>query len=67
MKKKVKIRIGIVGISGRMGKSIAMAISKSSDAILTAGCEHKKHKDICLLYTSPSPRDSDQSRMPSSA
>ena len=22
---------------------------------------------ICLLYTSPSPRDSDQSRMPSSA
>ena len=22
---------------------------------------------VCLLYTSPSPRDSDQSRMPSSA
>ena len=43
MKKKAKIRIGIVGISGRMGKSIAMAISKSPDAILTAGCEHKKH------------------------
>ena len=46
MKKKAKIRIGIVGISGRMGKSIAMAISKSPDVILTAGCEHKKHKDI---------------------
>ena len=41
MKKKAKIRIGIVGISGRMGKSIAMAISKSSDVMLTAGCEHK--------------------------
>ena len=25
------------------------------------------HKDACLLYTSPSPRDADQSRMPSSA
>ena len=46
MKKKAKIRIGIVGISGRMGKSIAMAISKSSDVILAAGCEHNKHKDI---------------------
>ena len=46
MKKKAKIRIGIVGISGRMGKSIAMAINKSSEVILTAGCEHKKHNDI---------------------
>ena len=44
--KKKKIKIGIVGISGRMGKSIAMAIKKSTDAVLTAGCEYKKHKDI---------------------
>ena len=28
------------------------------------GCDYLLH---CLLYTSPSPRDSDQSRMPSSA
>ena len=27
----------------------------------------KDQQDACLLYTSPSPRDSDQSRMPSSA
>ena len=27
----------------------------------------KKQINICLLYTSPSPRDSDSSRMPSSA
>ena len=26
-----------------------------------------QHKDICLLYTSPSPRDRTRSRMPSSA
>ena len=46
MTKSSKIKIGIVGISGRMGKSIAMAIKKSSDVMLTAGCEYKKHKDI---------------------
>ena len=28
---------------------------------------HKEYIDICLLYTSPSPRDKRQSRMPSSA
>ena len=28
---------------------------------------HHTHNDICLLYTSPSPRDKRQSRMPSSA
>ena len=41
MKNKTKIRIGIVGISGRMGKSIAMAIKKNTDVILAAGCEYK--------------------------
>ena len=28
---------------------------------------HKKRRCICLLYTSPSPRDAHESRMPSSA
>lgn len=46
MKKNSKIKIGIVGISGRMGKSIARAVQKSPDVLLTAGCEYKKHKDI---------------------
>ena len=27
----------------------------------------EKHQEICLLYTSPSPRDRQKSRMPSSA
>ena len=32
------------------------------------GEEHySDHYDICLLYTSPSPRDVEESRMPSSA
>ena len=37
-------------------------ISKSKDESL-----FKKSKEICLLYTSPSPRDRQKSRMPSSA
>ena len=35
-----------------------------------AGCSAAHHKgllEICLLYTSPSPRDRQKSRMPSSA
>ena len=42
------------------------------DAVLRAGEFHDftlvgEGNSICLLYTSPSPRDSDSSRMPSSA
>ena len=29
--------------------------------------EHRPHPRTCLLYTSPSPRDVEESRMPSSA
>ena len=32
-----------------------------------AACDATAHAEICLLYTSPSPRDKRQSRMPSSA
>ena len=32
-----------------------------------AGKDHTLHAKVCLLYTSPSPRDKRQSRMPSSA
>ena len=31
------------------------------------GCVIVKNDKICLLYTSPSPRDAHESRMPSSA
>ncbi|WP_460366281.1 hypothetical protein, partial [Staphylococcus aureus] len=29
--------------------------------------EHLRQRPVCLLYTSPSPRDTERSRMPSSA
>ena len=35
--------------------------------ILTAEMIHRACLDACLLYTSPSPRDVEESRMPSSA
>ena len=34
---------------------------------LDRGDEHPQHAKVCLLYTSPSPRDLSTSRMPSSA
>ena len=36
------------------------------EAVLANGTNHLQ-RNICLLYTSPSPRDKRQSRMPSSA
>ena len=35
--------------------------------LLSAQCTDERVNQICLLYTSPSPRDKRQSRMPSSA
>ena len=36
-------------------------------AVLEAEIENVSKKNVCLLYTSPSPRDRTRSRMPSSA
>ena len=48
-----------------------MALFKFTDAILSGKkiqvFNYGKHRRDCLLYTSPSPRDTDLSRMPSSA
>ena len=64
-------------------QNLANAIrALSMDAVQRAGCGHPgmpmgmadiaqvlwtKHLKYCLLYTSPSPRDVEESRMPSSA
>ena len=45
-------------------------IGKSADFVILDQAQHSPGKDMlesCLLYTSPSPRDKRQSRMPSSA
>ena len=53
----------------RTNKKINLTILASgSEVNLALEVSHKLAKDkICLLYTSPSPRDKRQSRMPSSA
>ena len=50
--------VGIIG-AGQMGSGIAHVFALSGYRVLL--------NDVCLLYTSPSPRDGLLSRMPSSA
>ena len=56
-----KIMLTIKVKSGENGKIFGSITSKEIST------ELKKQHNICLLYTSPSPRDSILSRMPSSA
>ena len=62
--------LSYVGLEGNIGcivngAGLAMA---TMDTIKLAGGEPANFLDIgCLLYTSPSPRDTEVSRMPSSA
>ena len=47
---------------------IKLALSNPIDILIDhAHCERKAAGVACLLYTSPSPRDVEESRMPSSA
>ena len=56
--------IGLVDSEGRINTE-----HMTSDALMTAmkTMEELTQMKICLLYTSPSPRDPKTSRMPSSA
>ena len=49
---------GKVGFGRGKAREVPMAIQKAMESA---------RRNICLLYTSPSPRDKRQSRMPSSA
>ena len=53
-----KLNIAAIGIGGRGRANWNPALETEN---LVAMC------DVCLLYTSPSPRDRQKSRMPSSA
>ena len=48
-----------VGITG--------ALKQIGESAFTSGEELRVQRKLCLLYTSPSPRDRTRSRMPSSA
>ena len=69
--------IGVVGmavmgsnlarnLASREGNSVAI-FNRSFEKTQTVLDAHPEANFICLLYTSPSPRDRQKSRMPSSA
>ena len=51
----------------RLGVKVSDGQSILAGGIIIKQRGTKYHPGSCLLYTSPSPRDSDTSRMPSSA
>ena len=55
------------GGSRGIGLAIAMRAAKDGAKIAIAAKTTEPHPKLCLLYTSPSPRDMTGSRMPSSA
>ena len=62
----------VIGETSEIGDNVtiyhAVTLGGSSPSIDSERQRHeKRHPTICLLYTSPSPRDKRQSRMPSSA
>ena len=49
------------------GTGITITTDATTDEITITGTGSYSNSDVCLLYTSPSPRDRQKYRMPSSA
>ena len=60
---KNTIRIGLVGKYNKLPD----AYKSINESFVHAGAANECKVEVCLLYTSPSPRDRTRSRMPSSA
>ena len=63
---ETRIRWQVVGVTGDVNPNIRRAGDLGA-AIFVGGDLAINGIDVCLLYTSPSPRDRQKSRMPSSA
>src|SRR5665811_2399118 len=68
------MQVNLGTISALVGRGEYVILDKDDHASIVDGArlsygkiERYAHNDICLLYTSPSPRDRTRSRMPSSA
>ena len=57
-------RVMMLG-SGELGKEVVIELQRFG--VETIAVDRYANAPACLLYTSPSPRDKRQSRMPSSA
>ena len=66
--RKVKILDAVIRNYLATGEPVgSRTISKYTDLNLSSATIRNEMADLCLLYTSPSPRDPKTSRMPSSA
>ena len=63
---KVEVLNGC-GVSALALKTTEYLRTKQIDVINSDNADNHNYKNTCLLYTSPSPRDVEESRMPSSA
>ena len=54
-------------LSGELSGDLSKVVTNSSEYISSMSSYKSALSQICLLYTSPSPRDRQKSRMPSSA
>ena len=59
--------VGATGDSGSLAVAVVLASLVVGGALLAWWLVYSAMQGGCLLYTSPSPRDKRQSRMPSSA
>ena len=58
---------GVLGSVGPMNKTLSISPKVEDPGFRDVSFDEVKDSYICLLYTSPSPRDRQKSRMPSSA
>ena len=63
----INISLGINQTNTKIDQIVTKAIQNNIFVVTAAGNFGPEPNTICLLYTSPSPRDKRQSRMPSSA
>ena len=54
-------------LKGYEGDTLASALLANNKHLIGRSFKYHRPRGICLLYTSPSPRDLSTSRMPSSA
>ena len=61
------MKVIVLGGDGFCGWPCAVNLAEQNHDVIIVDNLSRRKIDICLLYTSPSPRDKRQSRMPSSA
>ena len=60
-------KIGMTSVFSADGKNVPCTVIEAGPCVVTQIKSVEKDGYACLLYTSPSPRDRQKSRMPSSA